>query len=110
QIFDYQQNPHEHGDVRVHKDKIYDAIGMYCMWLQFELVTRTKSLDIVVSPPTLYGIFDEKRGFKIEISPSQSLNFPEGIKNLSPNAFSGIKDLIGEGRALNSLGDDATMH
>ncbi len=110
QIFDYQQNPYKHGEVTLHEDEIYEAIGTYCMCLQFELITRTKSLGITISPSGLHNIFDGERALKIEVESPVPSNIPESVKNVSLKTLVGIKDILKKKKALDSLNDDTTIH
>ncbi len=104
QIFDHQQNSYKHSKVEVSEDSLLEAICTYCMALQLELITRTKSLGIIISRPTLHDIFDEEREVKVKSSlPSSS---PKEVKNLSLNVLTSIKDQA----ALNDIKEDATLH
>ncbi len=112
QIFDHQQNPYKHGEIKVHEDKIHEAINSYCMWLQFELISRTESLGITISPPTLNNIFDGNLAFDVRVRKSLPSIPPEEVKNLSPKMLAGIKHILKGKKPLNSLDDDqdTTVH
>ncbi len=102
QIFDHQQNPYKHGEVKLHEDKVHEAIDSYCMWLQFELITRTESLGITIGRPTLNSIFDGNLAFDVRVRKSDPSSAPEEVKNLSPKMLAGIKLLIKGKKPLNS--------
>ncbi len=109
-IAHHQQNPYKHGEVRLHEDKVHEAIDSYCMWLQFELITRTESLGITIGRPTLNSIFDGNLAFDVRVRKSLPSSPPEEVKNLSPKILAGIKHIIKAKKPLNSLDDDTAVH
>ncbi|MCP3966103.1 MAG: hypothetical protein GY718_07080, partial [Lentisphaerae bacterium] len=111
QILDFQQNPKTRGDVITDKDAMIDAIGMYCLKLQFELITRTKSLGLVINRPTLRDIFDQHRKIKIKVKKPESVsNFFQDIKNVSPKAKAILLEILEDMAGLNDLKEDITVH
>ncbi len=110
QILDYQQNGNVPGELITDKATITDAIEMYCICLQFELMTRTENLDIKIGTPTLHDIFDKNRRFKVKGVPLSVFNFCNYTGNISSIAIEIIKDMMRINIETFSDIKDATMH
>ncbi len=114
QILDFQQNPDKPSKVTAGQDTIIDAIGMYCLELQFELIMRTKSLGIMINRPTLHDIFDQDRKIRVKVrGPRDAESIFRNIQNVSPKTKMILTNILDKMGSLDDLSDDlanATIH
>ncbi len=111
QILDFQQNPNKPGKVAADQDAIIDAIGMYWLELQFELITRTKSLGLMINRPTLRDIFDKHRKIQVKVTKPESVsNFFRDIKNVSPKTKDILLKILNDMQSFDGIGKNATVH
>ncbi len=107
QILDFQQNPNKPGEVTADQDTIIDAIGMYCLELQFELIMRTKSIGMTINRPTLWDIFDHDRKIQTKVKGSRSIeSLLREIQNVSPKTRMILTNILDKMGSLDDLSDE----